>query len=533
MIKKTSILLILLMCFSVVLLTSSAIVADNSFSFQISSAWGRFSNPMYYQGTSSQGLTFPLAWPPLVWMNPAGDIVPWFADDYEISEDATVYTFHLPKNATWTDGVAVTAADFDFTFHLMLSDTALEEGAIHVRNVLIANNIVGFAAFRDGEAERISGINAIDDYTFQVELIEPNYGFLLNLARYPNAGPQPKHILGEMTYEEVFQSYYMNDPDVFAGPYKFVEFERGQHVILEARTDGGWPHQQPQIERLYGLVIADGAPGVEAALEREELDFGSIRSSEVPRMSELDHLIIESAETAGFSFIYVNTEKIDQKARQAITHALNREVLRNIVQGDTGRIINTAITGPDWAVPDDLYDYNYDPQKARELLAESSLDTSRTLEFYTTSTEVNRIVAQFIQESLRQVGLTVNINMTTFQNAIEQVRQGNFDFFPTSGGVPSLDPHFAIDYFTGTGNLSRYYNEELEVLAAQGARTSVPEERQAIYHEASRLLNQEVPAIFLYQGAMNFGLNTRIQGFEFPISLFETTTGGALNWYIK
>ncbi len=519
-IKKTSIFLVFLMCFGVILLAGAEAKADNSFSFQISSAWGRFSNPMYYQGTSSQGLTFPLAWPPLVWLDPSGEIIPWFADDYEISEDATVYTFYLPENATWTDGEPVTAHDFDFTFHLMLSNTALEEGAIHVRNVLIANNIVGFQEYADGETDRIQGISAVDDHTFRIELIEPNYGLLLNLARYPNAGPQPKHILGEMTYEEVFESYYMNNPDVFAGPYKFVEFSRDQHVILEARTDGGWPHKQPQIERLYGLVIADGAPGVEAALENQELDFGSIRSTEVQRMEQLDHLVIEARETAGFSFIYVNTENLDVKARQAITHALNREVLRNIVQGDVGRIINTAITGPEWAIHPDLNPYEYNQDKARELLAQSSLDTSRPLQYYTTSTEVNRIVAQFVQESLRQIGLTVNVNMTTFQNAIEQVREGNFDFFPTSGGVPSLDPHFAIDYFTGGGNLSRYYNERLEELAAQGVKTSVPEERQDIYHEASKLLNDEVPGIFLFQGAMNFGLNSRIQGFEFPISLF-------------
>ena len=524
----------LLMVSSAFVLTLGA-SSENSVSFRVTTSWGRFSNPMWFIGTTSQYTTFPLVWPPLVWTDAQGKIVPWYADSYEVNNEATVYTFHLPKNGTWTDGKPVTANDFKFTFQLIFSKRAFEEGC-HLYSWLGADKIVGAEAYFNGEADEISGIKVIDPYTLEIDMTQPDFGFLISLAMYPATGVQPKHILGSLSWDQLLKSPYLNHPDVTAGPYKFVEFKRDQHIILEARQDNGWPHQKPHVKTLYALPLS-GYETYEAMLQAGTLDIGYIRPSEMARMEKISHLIIHPQNTVGWGpFIEINCNRIsDKRVRQAFAYALDRKAIAKALTGGVGKVINSPIFAPDWAVSPNLNPYEYNPDKARQLLKEAKWDPKRKLEFVTTNGSTDLLLAQMVQSYLTKVGVNMEIEIGTYQEVVNRWMKGDFDFYPNGGGVPGLDPSIALNYFVSEPkpNLFGYDNKTINELAAEGSATSDLKQRQSIYQKASEILNDEVPWIMISQGTVIYGVNKKVKNFGWPLSQYQLLTCNVLNWEVE
>jgi len=533
--RKNVFVLFFAVCLALVIGPSSVLAwgasSNSSVSFRVTTSWGRFSNPIWFIGTTSQFTTFPLVWPPLVWTDSKGNVVPWYADSYEVNSDATIYTFHLPPEGKWTDGTPVTADDFKFTFELIFSKRAFEEGC-HLYSWLGANKIEGAEAYFSGTATEISGIKVVDPYTLEIHLVEPDIGFLISLAAYPATGVQPEHVLGSLSWDEFLASPYLKQPDVTAGPYKFVEFKREQYIILKAREDDGWPHQKPQVQTLYALPLS-GYETYETMLEAEQLDIGYIRISEMERMSELPYLTIKPQSTLGWGLVIgVNCARIpDKRVRQAIMYALDREAIVEAMTGGLAEIINSPIFAPDWAVSPNLNPYEYNPDKARALLAEAQWDPNQELVWICTSAATERNLAQIIQEYLNRVGIKMRIEMGTYQEVVNRWQKGEFDFYPLGGGVPGLDPSIALNYFVSP-NFYNYNNERISELARQGVRTPNLEERQAIYWEASEILNDELPFLPVYREIVIYAVNKKVQNFDWPLSPYQLLTCNVLNWKV-
>lgn len=531
--------IVLVGCFALLLAGAELAVAqtsdeDNFVSFRVTTSWGRFSNPMWHIGTTSQFTTFPLVWPPLVWTDSQGNIVPWLAERYEVNEDATKYTFHLPKDAKWTDGHPLTAEDYKFAFELGFSQRAVEEG-VRVYQFMAGDEILGAEEYHRGEADEIEGIRVIDPHTLVIETKEPALNFLIAYTTHPVGGPLPKHILGNLTWDELLRHPYLDNPDVTAGPYRFVEFVRENRIVLEAREDDGWPHKQPSVKTLYALPLS-GFDTYEARLEAGELDIGEIRTSEIERMSKIPHLDIRPSPSVGFQMIGINVARVtDKRVRQAFMYALQRDVLKQIRQGDAGEVIHSPIFAPEWAVSPNLNPYDYNPDKARQLLEEANWDYDRELVWITTSDETALLMAEFVQESLRLIGVKVKIEIGTSQNVIARWHEGDYDFYPLGGGVPGLDPSLAVGYVISEP-LPNYYNYDnpyYNELALRGVQTSSIEERAKIYQELSEILNEDLPLLPLYQQANNYAVNKKVRGFVHPLSPYQLLTNDVLDWSVE
>lgn len=514
--------------------SAAGAAADDSFvSFRVTTSWGRFSNPMWHIGTTSQFATFPLVWPPLVWTDSQGNIVPWMADSYEVNEDATRFTFHLPPSAKWTDGHPLTAEDYKFAFELAFTERAVEEG-VRLYSFLNGNKILGAEEYFRGEADEIVGIQVVDPHTLVIETKEPALDFLIAYTTNPVGGPQPKHILGGLSWDEILEHPYLRNPDVTAGPYRFVEFVRENRIVLQARTDDGWPHAQPKIKTLYALPLS-GYDTYEVKLEAGELDIGEIRPSEMERMRRIPHLTIRPTPSAGFQVIGVNVARIpDKRVRQAFMHAIDRETLKEIILGDAGTIIHSPIFAPAWAVSPNLNPYPYDPDKARKLLAEANWDFNRELVWITTSDDTARLMAEFVQESLREIGVKMRIEISTYQSVVAKWQASEFDFYPLGGGVPALDPSIAAGYLVSEPltNYYNYANPRFDELARLGVQTSNQEERAKIYQEMSEILNDELPFLPLWQQATIYAVNNKVKNFPYPLSPYQLLTNQVLEWEV-
>ena len=155
-------------------------------------------------------------------LNYVGDL----AESWDISDDGTVYTFHLQEGVKWHDGEDFNADDVVFTLTALASPeyTGGNEGRVM--------SIVGASEYQAGTADSVEGIKKIDDYTVEITLASPNAAFLSNMY----VAMLPEHILGEESPADWGNDDFNRAP-IGTGKYKFVEWEAGQYISLERNDE--------------------------------------------------------------------------------------------------------------------------------------------------------------------------------------------------------------------------------------------------------------------------------------------------------
>jgi peptide/nickel transport system substrate-binding protein len=470
----------------------------------------------------------------------SGDLVPTedLAESIDVSDDAKVYTFHLRQGINFTDGQPLTAADVAFTI----------ERAVDARTTSIWRGrlieIDGAQAYSDGQADSISGLATPDDYTVQLTLAAPNSAFLPNLCSFSGLGIMPRHVLEEVPPDQLQAHEFSLNPTVTAGAYKFVRYETDQYLEIEANPDyfGG----APALERIFCRILT---PEVGLAeLEAGSLDLMTLPVAEAERARGLSNVTVVAVPSPSMDFLAVNLNRPylqNPGLRKAMMHAIDREgILASIWQGE-GTVVNSPIFGPDWmGVPEGLDPYPYDPDLARQILADSGWDTSQTIEIMHrpvasggSSPERDAAVV-IMQQQLQEVGIKTEILQVdgTAVNT-RYIQENDFDLFYNAGGVFRADPNISGSYFlTRTftpngGNGSHYSNPTVDDLYAQGVATADQAERKRIYTEIAKILNEELPWIFLWSPNSLYAVSNRLQGFAAP-SYVDNKFWNAETWTV-
>ena len=230
-------------------------------------------NPMEYPRTPDsnvQNLIFSY----LVQPDEELNFKPDLAESWDISEDGTVYTFHLRKDVTWHDGVPFTADDVVFTLNALANPNYIGGNENRVLG------IVGAAEVQKGEAETISGVVKVDDYTVEITLPETNAAFMANMY----TSILPKHVLeGEDPGE--WEKDDFNRAPVGTGKYKFVEWKAGQYIRLERNED--YFGTKPSIKDV--IVQFGDETTLVAALLNGEIDvLYNLPTAEVENVEAID-----------------------------------------------------------------------------------------------------------------------------------------------------------------------------------------------------------------------------------------------------
>src|SRR5690606_9349400 len=141
-------------------------------------------------GQGAEQLTMSLVYDGLFTLGPDFEPVPRIAESWEVSDDATTYTFHLREGLQWSDGEAITADDVVFTYNLFASPEVASP------SVAPLDGVVGFDEVQDGTADTLEGLVAEDDQTVTITLTEPTPGYLAEFGT--GFGILPEHVLGEV-----------------------------------------------------------------------------------------------------------------------------------------------------------------------------------------------------------------------------------------------------------------------------------------------------------------------------------------------
>ncbi len=467
---------------------------------------------------------------PLVGTSPIdGQIVPLLADSYELAADGKTYTFLLNKDAKWHDGTDVTADDVQFTF-----DVALDEKSPNPR--------------RSSILQVLDSYRVIDPDTFEMVAKEPFATFLYDVPFAVTI--MPKHV-----WEGVAPEAWPNDPGstgqdparvVGTGPFKFQEWAQGDSVTLVRNDDYYDKEAVPAIDELVMRVLPDPATEVEA-LKAGEVDIVEvIPAPQVEEVQNTEGLKVDIY--PGYSFTYVglnmDPEKTplfqDQRVRAALFIAIDKEAIKENIFLGLGEVARGTQPKLSFAYAPESIDetYDYDPERARQLLADAGWEDTNgdgivekdgqdfRFELLTSSgggAVLDQILAE-LQQRWQEIGVEMTPNLMEW-SAMQDVTDNTHDFdallqsfvWDPAANQGAL---FRCDSYTGGFNNLKYCNEEFDALDDQQLRELDREKRRELLIEQSNIVWNDLPVLIYRFGVERPGYTDRLHNY------FPTGNGG-------
>ncbi len=339
---------------------------------------------------------------------------------WEPNAAADVWTFQLREGVKWHDGEDFTASDLKFTAEL----TSAPDAAVTRYFATRPEQVVGWTEFNEGEADQISGITAVDDLTLEIALVAPNPRFFDELRGFYAL---PEHDVDFTPAELQSADWWWSNP-VGTGPFKYGAFEKDQ--FMELVPNAYYWDGTPTLDKLINRYFVDETAAV-LALESGDIHFTYVSADVAARFAgNPDFQVFEgpSFVTNLFNFNYHKEAWQDIRVRHALMYGIDRASIINDVFDGTAQA--TPCNDPYPAFwPADANYYEYNPELARQLLAEAAADglDLSGLKFeiptYYTSQLAKDILTVF-QANLADIGIDATpsfVDVPTWRNVVENM----------------------------------------------------------------------------------------------------------------
>jgi len=411
-----------------------------------------------------------------------GGFIPAVASDYIISDDAKTYTFTLRDGITFHDGTPVTIEDVKYSID---------------RYAEIQGESSAFSSLVDS-------VEVQDDKTLVVNLKESYSEFLpmMTIAIIPQSNEDPA-----------------GNP-IGTGPFKYVSYTPGQNLELE-KYDGYWQEGVPSLDSVEFKFIAD----VDTAFV--ELQAGTI--------DILKYLTSAQAETLGDDYnivqgsmnlvhaMYLNSayEPLSKtEVRQALCYAVDRDAINNFIFGGKSHIIGSHMIPAmsKYYEPEAETVYSYDPEKAKELLADAGYADGFDLEITVPSSYSQHVdSAQIIADELSQVGINVTLNQVEWSTWLQDVYKGGNFQATVIGFDGTLAPSdWLKKYVTDDAkNFMHYSNTEYDDVFNIAYTTVDDDVKVENYKKAQMILAEDAAAVYIEDPANLVAVSKKFGGYTF------------------
>jgi peptide/nickel transport system substrate-binding protein len=355
----------------------------------------------------------------------------------------------------------------------------------------------------------IEEIEVVDDLAFRFHTSAPTPHMLARLAN--------DHFIYPPQYLAENDATTIARQPIGTGPYVFQEWSQGQHITMTANPDY-WGEPKPSIETVIWRFIPEDSTRL-ASLQTGQIDLmRSLLPTAIEEVAARENLAVVGIEGTRRVYIGLNTQiepTNDVRVRQALNYGTDVETIAEVILGGaTSRMQNwaeIAFRNPD------VIGYEYDPERARQLLAEAGYPDGLNLtwDLATTGTVGIAEFPQAVVISLREVGVEVELNVVepTVLSQLTEDRQVNHLYSRTNAAY--FDPGLTFDVWRldNIGAGGQWENEEFESLRQQVYTGGTPAERLEWSYRMQEIMMEEAPAIFLWYQPDIYGINTRVQGF--------------------
>jgi oligopeptide transport system substrate-binding protein len=418
-------------------------------------------------------------------------ITPALAQHWTASRDGLSWTFTLRKGVKFHHGREVTADDVVYSLTRLL-DPKIRSGAAD-----LFLGIRGAREFRDGKTKEVAGLAAVDRYTIQVTLTEALAPFVSVLA-VGHAKIVPRDLV------EQLGEGFGNQP-IGTGPFRFVRWERGKEIVLEGNQDyfDGPPHLSRVVYRIF--------PGDPWETMYEEFKNGNLEDSPIPArdyrriLGEANQFYVKRP-MFSVRFYGLNARikpLADRRVRQALAYAINREaILEGILLGRFALARGILPPGTQGFNPN-LKGYPYDPDRARELLAQAGFPGGRGLGPITvwSSVKLEQLIREQeqIKRDLEVVGIQAEFKyLTDWPSYSKMLNEGKFPVFLYAWYADVPDPDnflFKLFYSRSPRNFFGYANPIVDDLLLQARKEGNLQRRVELYRRAEEMILDDAPII--------------------------------------
>ncbi len=417
-----------------------------------------------------------LIYEPLVNTDADLSVVPALAESWDFSDDGLTLTFHLRQGVTFHNGADFTSEDVKASFERILDEAT---GASARSNYL-----------------SIASIDTPDDYTVVFNLSQPDVPLLAALAS---------------TNAAIVDSADIESGDVATvangtGPFMLENWTPDQTTTLAANPN--WWGDGPNIDGIEIRIIPDET-SILAALRAGTIDFALINDPLVATLLEDDPtVVLNRVPSINYNVLQLRAAEppLDQlEVRQAISCAVDRQEILDVAALGEGQVTG-PLTVPAYALPtDDLFCYQRDLDRARELMAQAGLSDGFTLKIIAANAEPPTAIAeaQTIQAELADINITVEIESLELGVYVDRWLAGDFEAAVALNGGRT-DPYtMYARYWPSTGNLNNvagFIDPKLDEIFAAGRTETDAQARYDTFADFQTYITEQAPWVWLYVG---------------------------------
>jgi peptide/nickel transport system substrate-binding protein len=440
------------------------------------------------------------------------NLAPAMASSWTYSRDCLQLTFKLRRDVKWHDGRLFTADDVVFTYQAMINPKTP-------------------APFKEGFL-LVKDVEALDPYTVRVRYDKP----YARAVETWDTDMLPKHLLQSFVAAGTLRESPQNSWPVGTGPYRFQEWKPGEKVVLVANPD--FYEGRPYLSRIVYRVIPSQAT-IFLELKAGGVDYVNTltgiqyaRQTEYPAFRKAYHKYRYPA--SDYTYLGFNLKDprfADKRVRQAFAHAINKQELIDGVRLGLAREATGPIRPGTWAYTKDVTRFDYDPEKAKALLAEAGwkdrdgdgIVEDRDGKPFTLTIRTNqgnderKEIVEIIQQRLKDIGVQADIQLIEWAAFIKEfVKPRRFELVVLGLGTGTDPDQFVVWHSSQRGpdqmNRSGYANPEVDQLLEAGRRSCVQKDRIRDYHRIQQILAEDLPVIFLYYRDALPVVSSRIRG---------------------
>jgi peptide/nickel transport system substrate-binding protein len=339
-----------------------------------------------------------------------------------------------------------------------------------------------------------------------------------------NPGIVPRHLAED-------ESHNLQSDPVGSGPFKMAEWRRGESLTMEANLD--YFEGAPRLEHIVLVPIPETTVRL-LELETGNVDMAvGIPNNDIKRLRDDPRIAIAEGGAAAFHVVAFQNERApfdDPRVRRALVHAIDKEGIVEHVYYGVFPVAHTPIVPTSWAHDPTVPQYEYDPEKAKELLAEAGIeagDLSITLHTWNRDEEVQ--IVTIMKNQLEQIGIETTISIKEFAAFRDDINSGDYDIMVMGfGRQTDPDSHLYTHFHSGQVppagvNRWRFSNSRVDELLEQ-ARAEVDRDvRVEMYREIQQIIAEEVPYTPLQYTTIFLAYNADLENVTYPtyLRLFE------------
>lgn len=449
----------------------------------------------------------------LVYAPDNGPPRPGVAERWE-SSDSRTWTFHLRGDARWSNGRAVTAGDFAYSWQRGL------EPATASRNAQQLWFIEGAKEFNTGALRDFSkvGVRVVDDRTLEVTLVGPT-PFFPKVLPYIAYAPVPREAI-----EAHGDAWTRPENIVTNGAFHLTENKLRERLVMK-KSPTYWDAASV---RLSGAVVLHSESETNAwqLYEQGKVHWtpGTVPTDKIPLLMASGRPDFHTHPYMCVYYYLFRTDRPpfnDVELRRALNRATDKErITKHITRG--GQTPATHLVPPMFAEMgyESPEGDAFDPEEASRLLAEAGYPGGKglpSLEIIYNTLEGHRLIAESIQRNLKDVlGVQATLSNMEWKSLLKRLNEGEFQIARGSWCADYADPYNFLQVFhsQGESNYAAYKNPEYDALLDRVRQTGDVGERNALMAQAEAIINRDLPILPLYFYTRSYLLKPWVRGFE-------------------